>query len=333
MLQALGDMFRNPVGHYYKGDGRRPDEEAEPKEQTGKAWRPTRMLSRQTQDGMRMLHKADPEMFTVQQLAQAFHVSEIAVRKILRSKWRPSPEEAQKQERRRLNRAKLHREAGPEAHRLVLQRLQAALVKQRNMPLSADSSLLGDALTSGYDVHTKNLVESIRQHSRRDAMNKVHARSAKSPPSTCSREPKPMQHVEFHGLEQRGDKQSAVFAPPTGGQSPHGSWAMVDASWCQVHIVAPNMRPRLVDEQQWEARAARVMHHSLDGLPDSVLPPSQLQPQPGPGPDLEATTTTTATHTAPPKQVFGPVRRSRKSSARGANGSRDQAKRTTTKSE
>lgn len=59
----------------------------------GEAWNPKRRLSPDALEGIRTLHAQHPEEFTTPVLAEHFKVSPEAVRRILRSKWRPSNDE------------------------------------------------------------------------------------------------------------------------------------------------------------------------------------------------------------------------------------------------
>ncbi|KIW06352.1 uncharacterized protein PV09_02814 [Verruconis gallopava] len=61
-------------------------------------WNPRKRLSPDTIEGIRVMHASDPERFSTPILAEHFKVSPEAIRRILKSKWRPKPEE---QERRR----------------------------------------------------------------------------------------------------------------------------------------------------------------------------------------------------------------------------------------
>lgn len=67
-----------------------------------KGWSPPHKLSRQAMDGLRVLHTHDPETFSTPMLAERFRVSPEAVRRILRSKWEPSPEQRARLLRREL---------------------------------------------------------------------------------------------------------------------------------------------------------------------------------------------------------------------------------------
>lgn len=66
------------------------------KERFPEGWNPPRKLSREAMDGLRVLHKHDPATFSTPVLAERFHISPEAVRRILRSKWMPNREERAK---------------------------------------------------------------------------------------------------------------------------------------------------------------------------------------------------------------------------------------------
>ena len=59
----------------------------------GEAWNPRKKLSPDTMEGIRHLHSTQPDKFTTPILADHFKVSPEAIRRILKSKWRPSDEE------------------------------------------------------------------------------------------------------------------------------------------------------------------------------------------------------------------------------------------------
>jgi len=61
----------------------------------GDQWNPTKRISREQMDSVKMLKKAMPDM-TNTQLAEQFKISPEAVRRILKSKWTPSIEEEEK---------------------------------------------------------------------------------------------------------------------------------------------------------------------------------------------------------------------------------------------
>ncbi|KAK0514002.1 hypothetical protein JMJ35_003724 [Cladonia borealis] len=69
-------------------------------------WIPRKRLSPSTLDGIRTLHAQYPLKYTTPVLASQFKVSPEAIRRILKSKWRPSDEEEEERVKRWENRGK-----------------------------------------------------------------------------------------------------------------------------------------------------------------------------------------------------------------------------------
>jgi hypothetical protein len=59
------------------------------------AWNPRKRLSPDAINGIRAIHAQFPEQYTTEVLARKFEVTPEAIRRILKSKWRPSDEEAE----------------------------------------------------------------------------------------------------------------------------------------------------------------------------------------------------------------------------------------------
>ena len=64
------------------------------------SWLPRKRLSPDTLEGIRALHTQYPDRFTTPILADQFKVSPEAIRRILKSKWRPNDEEEERRRRR-----------------------------------------------------------------------------------------------------------------------------------------------------------------------------------------------------------------------------------------
>jgi hypothetical protein len=63
-------------------------------------WAPRKRLSPDTLEGIRSMHASDPERYSTPVLAEHFKVSPEAIRRILKSKWQPKPEEMEDRRRR-----------------------------------------------------------------------------------------------------------------------------------------------------------------------------------------------------------------------------------------
>jgi hypothetical protein len=66
----------------------------------GEAWNPRKKLSPDTMEGIRHLHQTQPQRFTTAVLSQQFKVSPDAIRRMLKSKWRPTDEEQEDRAKR-----------------------------------------------------------------------------------------------------------------------------------------------------------------------------------------------------------------------------------------
>ena len=64
-------------------------------------WNPRKKVSPDAMDGIRALHEQDPERWSTPVLAEHFKVSAEAIRRILKSKWRPKDEEGAEKRRER----------------------------------------------------------------------------------------------------------------------------------------------------------------------------------------------------------------------------------------
>jgi hypothetical protein len=64
-------------------------------------WDPRKKVSPDTMDGIRVLHQEDPEHWSTPKLAEHFKISPEAVRRILKSKWKPKNEEEVQKRRER----------------------------------------------------------------------------------------------------------------------------------------------------------------------------------------------------------------------------------------
>ena len=70
----------------------------------GASWQPRKRLSPDALEGIRALHAEHPQQYTTQVLANEFKISPEAIRRILKSKWRPSDDEQKDRQDRWLKR-------------------------------------------------------------------------------------------------------------------------------------------------------------------------------------------------------------------------------------
>jgi hypothetical protein len=71
----------------------------------GSSWRPNKKISREAMEGIRFLKKEYPELRS-NELANRFKIPYEAVRRILKSNWKPSPQEEERIQKKWLERGK-----------------------------------------------------------------------------------------------------------------------------------------------------------------------------------------------------------------------------------
>ncbi|KAL2257299.1 hypothetical protein VTK26DRAFT_370 [Humicola hyalothermophila] len=95
-------------------DAKKPRRKKEPwmiqkealKKKFPEGWNPRKKLSPDALVGIKALHKQFPEEYTTEVLAEKFEVSPEAIRRILKSKWTPTPEEEFERQERWFKRGK-----------------------------------------------------------------------------------------------------------------------------------------------------------------------------------------------------------------------------------
>ncbi|KIS67512.1 uncharacterized protein UMAG_04607 [Mycosarcoma maydis] len=171
-------------------------------------WRPPKILSREAQEGIRLLHSSDPEQFDVVELSNRFRVSTESIRRILRSgKWAVSGQVRSRQDRRAAERAS-ERESSELAEIRRLQEEHSELVQDGESPTIEQDDLLD------------NLLEE------EDTTPGI-------------------QPVRYEGLVMSASDASALGVTSkskTGGNKGDGNWCLVDADWCMVHVMTEQAR-------------------------------------------------------------------------------------------
>lgn len=172
-------------------------------------WRPPKILSREAQEGIRLLHSSDPEQFDIVALSERFRVSTESVRRILRSgKWAVSGEVRSRQDRRAAERAS-ERETLELAEIRRLQEEQSELVEDGESPSIEENPEAIEA-----ELEEDDGIPGI-------------------------------QPVRYEGLVMSASDASALGVTSkskTGGKKGDGNWCLVDADWCMVHVMTEQAR-------------------------------------------------------------------------------------------
>ncbi|PWN36604.1 uncharacterized protein FA14DRAFT_4586 [Meira miltonrushii] len=224
----------------YLADQRPPTDEstkaaAEIKKKNAKAnWQPFKILSREAQDGLRLLHASDPERWSRKELAETFKMSVESVRRVLRSKWQPSPAVVSRQNRRANERYEEKQQQQGWQGREVE---EVERIKQSMLDSNRQSNIPQDDFN--YDNY-RVVDEEGRPVD----------------------EQKPFkQQITYEGLvPSANDAQSTRSSSRArnGLLRGDGEWCLVDAGWCVVHVMTPKARITYDVESQYNSNSLQI---------------------------------------------------------------------------
>lgn len=189
-------------------------------------WQPFKILSREAQDGMRILHANDPERWSRKALAETFKMSVESVRRILRSKWQPSPEIVSRQNRRANER-----------------------YEERKEQIAQQYGWQGREMEEVNRIK-QSMLESNQQQANQpfDQFSYDEYRIVDEKGHPIDDQKSFKQHVTYEGLVpsandvQSGSSSRSNSRARTGLLRGDGEWCLVDAGWCVVHVMTPKAR-------------------------------------------------------------------------------------------
>ncbi|KAN0062541.1 asparaginyl-tRNA synthetase [Thecaphora frezii] len=209
-------------------------------------WKPPKILSREAQDGLRLLHGSDPERFDIEELAARFRISKESVRRILKGgKWKVSSETRARQDQRAKERiaqsiySRPERWSREESELAEIRRLQeegSELVEDGESPI-----IEGEGEGQGADEGEAGLDGAADADAALEKAN----------------EQRPVFPVRYEGLVVGGGEGagSAANAKGPSKNSPvsrgNGHWCLVDAGWCMVHVMTEQARFKYDIEGMW----------------------------------------------------------------------------------
>jgi hypothetical protein len=183
-------------------------------------WQPYKIISREAQDGIRLLHTQNPEQWSRKMLAETFKISQESVRRILKSKWSPSAQVVGRQNRKAMER-----------------QIERRREKKEWMKEEEDE------------------VSMIRKEMQRDNQD---AQDDEQEYRLQGQEDEDLENrythpVYYEGLVQSGDdrSQGKGKSAVTRGD---GEWCLVDAGWCVVHVMTARAR-NIYDVESIAARS------------------------------------------------------------------------------
>jgi hypothetical protein len=178
--------------------------EAEPEK---RRWQPFKIISREAQDGIRLLHSTNPEQWSRKMLAETFKISQESVRRILRSKWNPPAQVVGRQNRKAMER------------QIERRSMQKTWMKQEE----EEVSMIRREMERDNEDAEDDEQEYRLQGQEEDEENRY------------------THPVYYEGLVSTGEDRShgKGKSATTRGD---GEWCLVDAGWCVVHVMTARAR-------------------------------------------------------------------------------------------
>lgn len=209
-----------------------PSQEDKDREGQAKAhWRPYKIISREAQHGMRVLHANDPEKWNRKELASTFKMSQESVRRILKSKWEPPSSVVSRQNRRVREREEERRKASME-------------MSEQNVWQSREENEIAKIRLAIDDGITEQVTPTLPHDTNpeKDEIFELEGTSG--------------QPVFYEGLVDASNSTSNQTSSKSRARSGlargDGEWCLVDAGWCVVHVMSAKARNTYDVEQMYK---------------------------------------------------------------------------------
>lgn len=170
-------------------------------------WQPYKIISREAQDGIRLLHSTNAEQWSRKVLAETFKISQESVRRILRSKWNPPAQVVGRQNRKAMER------------QIERRSMQKPWMKQEE----EEVSMIRREMERDNEDAEDDEQEYRLQGQEDDAENRY------------------THPVYYEGLVPTGEDRSHGKGKSASTRG-DGEWCLVDAGWCVVHVMTARAR-------------------------------------------------------------------------------------------
>lgn len=222
------------------------------------AWRPLKILSRETQNGLRALHASDPKKWHAGSLAHEFKVSPEAMRRILKAdprRWGGDGLEKGLRSMEKPSQTSVD-DAAARPERWAREDEEIAKLRanvQRDRAAEVESTDLTEQLEQSDDLEEPlTRLDEDRSSTIDSTQDRSSSNSTRAPLDVRSLG-KPSHPIRYEGLasaqstpasRRRSARRSPLRNNSEGGEDLEGEWALVDAGWCVVHVMTPRARQR-----------------------------------------------------------------------------------------
>lgn len=251
-------------------------------------WKPKKILSREAQDGLRLIHESNPKVFGSKELSRQFGISSESVRRILKAgsdpKWlRKKKDEEDLTDQLEEDGSEIAEGVRERQNRRARERLEERKEEIRRKAkmgeMSDEFELKGEFKEIREEVEIERIKEMIRKEVSQDldldsSLEEEEEISSTQTFSSTSSSRKPLTQIFYEGLvdpsssNSSGSSSASETKKSYSKSSPKargdGEWCLIDAGWCVVHVMTKEARVRWDVESVWERKWRESMREEQE---------------------------------------------------------------------
>lgn len=227
-----------------------------------------------------MLHSSDPQLYPAEDLARAFRVPKRMIDRLLELDISLPDHQKRRRQRRVEQYQHLRTAAMHQEDRTLMQRVHDAFLRQRDQVKPNWEQEEPQASLQGYDPQDDTLPVKVLSSSLPYTLTDRDSGRELAAPTKSQ---KPVHNVSYEGLvpltegtkvqqNNPGTNRYINFRGPRVAarvdnrrKRGDGNWAMVDAVWCQVHVVTSKARKHYAFERSWEEATEQAAYEQVHG--------------------------------------------------------------------
>lgn len=274
---ALKNKLRNETNGEFPGE-----EEGESSTST---WKPKKILSREAQDGIRLLNQSNPTLFNSESLSEKFGISKESIRRILKAESEPDWMKKSKKSKSEFGEeSSSSLEEGEEVvegirerqnrranERLIERRDQLrelARKQQESSETRAGEVLIEGDRTIREEVEFERITKMIQDEISSSSSSSATTSNSASPIIDSTPTPrKPLNQIFYEGLIDSSSESSSSSSVSNSKKKSSlkssksrgiGDWCLIDSGWCIVHVMTEESREKWDLERNWERKLLEV---------------------------------------------------------------------------
>lgn len=281
---ALKNKLRN------ENNGEFLDEEEVDNNISTSTWKPKKILSREAQDGIRLLNQSNPTLFNSESLSEKFGISKESIRRILKAESEPDWMKKSKKSKFEEDNSLLDGEGEGEEVVEGIRERQNRRANERLIERREELRELARKQQESSEIRAGEVIEgdrNIREEVEFERITKMiqdEISSSSSATISNSASPiidstptprKPLNQIFYEGLIDSSSSDSSSSSVSNSKKKSSlkssksrgiGDWCLIDSGWCIVHVMTEESREKWDLERNWERKLleARRERESLE---------------------------------------------------------------------